>query len=64
MDAIEEAIEKAYLANITSNYNQLNVAILDAKSDQAKIDIAKERFKAGFAHANKIKVMALELINS
>ncbi len=62
MDAIEETIEKAYLAAIASNYNQLSTAILTAKDDQSKIDAAKEKFKAGLAHAGRVKAMALELV--
>lgn len=61
MDAIAEAIDKAYLAEITNIYSKLSIAISSAKQ-QTEIDEAKARFTAGINHAIKVRSIARELV--
>ncbi len=58
MKTVEEAIEAAYQAHITSLYEVLAQSILAANGDDAKIDAAEERFKRGLDFAADVRKRA------
>lgn len=58
MKTVEEAIEAAYQAHITSLYEVLAQSILAANGDDTKIDAAEDRFKRGLDFAADVRKRA------
>lgn len=58
MKTVEEAIEAAYEAHITSLYEVLAQSILAADGNTAEIDAAEDRFKRGLEFAADVRKRA------
>lgn len=59
MSDVQQAIEKAYQAHVTSLYKALSQAVLMADGNEDEIEAAEERFKKGLRHAEDVKRLAL-----
>jgi len=58
MVAVENAIEKAFAAHVTSLYKVLSQAVLTVNGDAEEIKAAQARFKKGLTHAEEIRQLA------
>jgi hypothetical protein len=58
MERVEEAIEAAYEAHITSLYKVLSQSILAANGNEAEIAAAQDRFKRGLVFAAEVRARA------
>ena len=61
METIAAAIEAGYQAEIANLYKAFSEAMLTAKDNNAMVDDARERFKAGLERAKYIRNTARTL---